>query len=59
MDFSTFILDMAITTVLTAIKESVKNTKKKAQLKSVMLKIRNKINEAYASDPDFAPESLA
>ena len=48
-----FLLNMGITTVLTAIKQSVKNPEKKATLKKAMLKIRNSINALYADDPDF------
>ena len=32
---------------------SVKNPQHKIALKSVMLKIRNTINQVYAQDPDF------
>jgi len=46
-------LNLGITTILTAIKSSVKNEKKKAQLKAAMLKVRNSINALYATDPDF------
>lgn len=44
---------MAITVILSAIKESVKNKTKKAALKSALLKVRNAINTMYADDADF------
>lgn len=47
------LLNMGISFVLTAIKESFKNPKKKEELKRAMLKIRNQINMLYAGDPDF------
>jgi hypothetical protein len=49
-----FLLNMGITTVLTAIRQSVKNPAKKEQLKRALLKIRNAINALYFDDPDFA-----
>lgn len=49
-----FLLQMGITTVLTALKQSFKNPAKKEQLKRAFLKIRNSINALYADDPDFA-----
>jgi hypothetical protein len=50
------LFDMAVSFVLSAIKISVKNPAKKAELKKVFLKIRNKINDLYAGDPDFDQE---
>jgi len=47
------LLNMGISFVLTAIKESFKNPAKKEQLKRAMLKIRNQINALYAGDADF------
>jgi hypothetical protein len=47
------LLQMGITFVLTAIKQSFKNPARKEDLKKVMLKIRNQINLLYAGDPDF------
>jgi len=47
-------IGMAASVILTAIKESVKNKTKKKELKAVLLKIRNAINDAYAGDKDFA-----
>ena len=47
------LLNMGISFVLTAIKESFKNPTKKAELKKAMLKIRNQINLLYAGDEDF------
>lgn len=46
-------LNMGVSFVLTAIKESFKNPVKKDELKKVMLKIRNQINLLYVGDPDF------
>ena len=54
MDLTDFLTNMAITTILTTIKGSVKNAKKKEQLKTAMLKVRNAINTLYLGDPDFA-----
>jgi hypothetical protein len=48
MDF-----DFWITMGTAAILASIKNPDKRAQLKKIMLKIRNAINTAYANDPDF------
>mgnify|MGYP001320477171 CR=1 FL=1 len=47
-------LNLAISTLLTAIKESVKNPEKKITLKRAFLKVRNAINTLYLDDPDFA-----
>ena len=47
------LLNMGISFVLTAIKESVKNPEKKENLKKVFLKIYNAIGSLYAGDPDF------
>ncbi len=47
------LLNMGISFVLTAIKESFKNPLKKAELKKAMLKVRNQINLLYAGDEDF------
>ena len=47
------LLNMGISFVLTAIKESFKNPAKKAELKKAMLKVRNQINLLYAGDEDF------
>lgn len=44
------LIAMAITTILS----TIKNPKSKAKLKAAMLKVRNAINQAYAGDPDFA-----
>jgi hypothetical protein len=52
-------LTMAISVVLLALKETIKNPAKKAELKKAMLKIRDQINLIYGDDPDFLPaESL-
>lgn len=45
--------DLGVSAIFTALKAAIKNPQKKADLKAVLLKIRNKINEAYAGDPDF------
>lgn len=50
---SDLLLNMGISFVLTAIKESFKNPARKEELKRAMLKIRNQINLLYAGDPDF------
>ena len=47
-------INMGISFVLTAIKDSVKNPKKKEELKKALLKIRNAINMLYAGDEDFS-----
>ena len=47
------LINMGISFVLTAIKESFKNEASKAKLKAAMLKIRNQINLLYVGDPDF------
>ncbi len=48
-----YLIQMAITVLLSVLKESVKNEQKKADLKKAMLKIRNAINTLYAGDEDF------
>jgi hypothetical protein len=45
--------DMLMTMGISIILASIKNPKNKAKLKKAMLKVRNAINAAYASDPDF------
>jgi hypothetical protein len=47
------LLNMGISAVLTALKESFKNPQRKEQLRKAMLKIRNQINLLYAGDADF------
>jgi hypothetical protein len=44
---------MGISFVLTAVKESVKNPARKAELKKALKKVRDSINLLYADDPDF------
>jgi len=44
---------MGVTALLQALKDVVKNAKKKAELKRVMLKVSNAINSAYLDDEDF------
>ena len=44
------LVNMGISFVLTAIKESVKNEKKKADLKAAFLKIRNAIDALYPDE---------
>lgn len=46
-------ISMGISILLTALKDSVKNPKKKEELKRAMLKVRNAINALYAGDEDF------
>lgn len=48
------IIQMGITVVLAALKESIKDTKKKAALRQAMLKIYNAIGSLYAGDLEFA-----
>jgi hypothetical protein len=48
MDYE-LIIDMGVAVFL----RSIKNAKKKASLKAIALKLRDKINQAYAGDPDF------
>lgn len=45
--------DLIISMAISVILSTIKNPKKKLELKRAMLKIRNTINLAYASDPDF------
>lgn len=47
------LLNMGISFVLTAIKESVKNPEKKESLRKAFLKIYRSIGTLYAGDPDF------
>lgn len=46
-------ISIGIAVVLQAVKDSIKNPKKKAALKAALLKVRNQINLLYAGDPDF------
>lgn len=45
--------DFAFSTVFTVIRGVIKNKKKKAEAKRLMLKLRDLINVAYGDDPDF------
>lgn len=45
--------DMLIQMAITLVLGAIKNPAKKASLKKAMLKIRDSINMAYASDKDF------
>jgi len=45
--------DFAVSTVLTSLRLAVKNEARKAQLKSVMLKIAASIFAIWPDDPDF------
>ena len=47
------LLNMGISFVLTAIKESFKNPARKEELKRALKKVRDQINMLYATDPDF------
>ena len=49
-----FFFDMAVSVVLTVLKEVIKNKEKKAEVRKAMLKISNSIAAAYADDQDFA-----
>lgn len=46
-------ISMAISLVLLAIKDSVKNPARKADLRKAFLKIYNAIKDLYAGDPEF------
>lgn len=46
-------LSLAMTLILSALREAFKNPVKKAQLKDVMLKLWRSIRLTYADDPDF------
>lgn len=46
-------VQLAITVLLTTIKQTVKNPAKKQDLKRAFLKVRDAINALYAGDPDF------
>lgn len=48
-----FWLPMALSIIFQVIKQSIKNPRAKADLKSAMLKLRNQINLMYVGDPDF------
>ena len=48
-----YLESLAINTILTMVKLSVKNPDKKVSLKKAMLKIHNAIKVLYADDPDF------
>lgn len=43
-------IDIGLTIVLGAIKDSFKNPKRKAELKAVLIKIRDKINLLYPEE---------
>lgn len=45
-----FLISMAISVILTTLKEAIKNPEKKAALKRAMLKIRDNINVVYPED---------
>lgn len=49
-----YLLGIAVSVLLTALKDSVKNAAHKATLKSIALKIYTQIGVVYADDPDFA-----
>lgn len=49
-----FFLGMAISVLLSTLKEIVKNKEKKAEMKKAMLKVSRAINTVYGDDPDFA-----
>ncbi len=52
-DFQDYIESIAINTILTTIKLSVKNPAKKVAFKKALLKVYNAIAALYADDPDF------
>ena len=45
--------DLLITMGISVILTAIKNPAKKEALKKALLKVRNAINAAYATDPDF------
>lgn len=45
--------DMLLSLGITILLTYIKNPEKRAEIKKVALKVRNSINAAYASDPDF------
>lgn len=47
-----FFLDMAISVILSTLKELVKNRKKKAGLRKAMLKVRDTIDAVYDGATD-------
>lgn len=53
------LLNLGITTLLEALKESFKNAQRKAKLKAVMLKIAASIQATYGDDPDFDLQSAS
>jgi hypothetical protein len=46
-------ISMGISILLTALKDSVKNPKKKEELRKAMLKVYTSIKALYAGDEDF------
>jgi len=48
-----FLVDFAISVILTTVRAVVKNPGKKAAMKKVFLKVVNSIRAAYQDDPDF------
>lgn len=53
-----FWIDLAVTTILSALKSSIKNPASKARLRPVMLKLAATINVLWQDDDSFA-EDLA
>lgn len=53
------LLNLGITAVLEALRESVKNAERKKKLKAVMLKIATTIFAVFPDDPDFDPLSAS
>lgn len=49
-----FWLEMAITVILSTLKQLTKNPQKKTDIKRAMLKVRNTIDTVYGEDQDFA-----
>ena len=48
-----FLINMGITIVLTAVKNTFKSSSAKAKYKAAMLKVYNAIKVSFAGDPDF------
>lgn len=55
----TVFFDFAISTILTTLRLAVKNPKRKAELKAVMLKIAASIFAVFPDDPDFDLQSAS
>lgn len=50
---NSFLIDLAVSVILSLLKQVVKNPAKKAQMRKVFLKVFNATRQAYPNDPDF------